>query len=32
MIDQHIKSIQENPVRTGLVTRGEDYVYSSARN
>ena len=32
MIDQRINYIHQNPVRTGLVARDEDYLYSSARN
>jgi hypothetical protein len=32
MINQRINYIHENPVRTGLVARAEDYLYSSARN
>lgn len=32
MIVQRINYIHENPVRTGLVARAEDYLYSSARN
>ena len=32
MIDQRIHYIHQNPVRTGLVARDEDYLYSSARN
>ena len=32
MIDQRIHYIHQNPVRTGLVAREEDYLYSSARN
>ena len=32
MIEQRINYIHENPVRTGLVARAEDYLYSSARN
>jgi len=32
MIDQRIKYIHENPVRTGLVGAAEDYLFSSARN
>ena len=32
MIEQRINYIHENPVRTGLVVRAEDYLYSSARN
>ena len=32
MIDQRINYIHQNPVRTGLVAREEDYLYSSARN
>lgn len=29
---QKIKYIHDNPVRSGIVTRAEDYLYSSARN
>ncbi len=32
MIEQRINYIHENPVKTGLVARAEDYLYSSARN
>jgi len=32
MIDQRINYIHENPVRTGLVAKAEDYLYSSAGN
>jgi len=32
MIDARINYIHENPVRTGLVARAEEYLYSSARN
>jgi len=32
MIQQRINYIHENPVRTGLVAKAEDYLYSSARN
>ena len=32
MIDQRINYIHENPVRSGLVARSEEYLYSSARN
>ena len=32
MIDQRINYIHQNPVRSGLVARDEDYLYSSARN
>ena len=32
MIEQRINYIHQNPVRTGLVAREEDYLYSSARN
>jgi REP element-mobilizing transposase RayT len=32
MIDQRIEYIHMNPVRSGLVTYAEDYLYSSARN
>ena len=32
MIDQRINYVHENPVRTGLVVKAEDYLYSSARN
>lgn len=32
MIEQRINYIHENHVRTGLVTRAEEYLYSSARN
>ncbi len=32
MIDQRINYIHQNPVRSGLVARPEDYLYSSARN
>jgi len=32
MIDSKIKYIHENPVRAGWVEKGEDYIYSSARN
>jgi REP element-mobilizing transposase RayT len=31
-IEQKIEYIHNNPVRAGLVSRPEDYVYSSARN
>jgi REP element-mobilizing transposase RayT len=31
-IDQKINYIYENPVRSGIVTKAEDYYYSSARN
>jgi hypothetical protein len=29
---QKIKYIHDNPVRAGIVTKAEDYMYSSARN
>jgi hypothetical protein len=32
MINTRINYIHENPVRTGLVARAEEYLYSSARN
>jgi len=32
MINTRINYIHENPVRTGLVARDEEYLYSSARN
>lgn len=32
MINERINYIHQNPVRTGLVARAEDYLYSSARN
>ena len=32
MIDQRINHIHENPVKAGIVTVAEDYLYSSARN
>ena len=32
MIEQKINYIHENPVKTGLVSDAEDYLYSSARN
>jgi REP element-mobilizing transposase RayT len=32
MIDQRINYIHENPVRTGIVAKAEEYLYSSARN
>ena len=32
MIHQRINYIHENPVRTGIVDKAEDYLYSSARN
>ena len=32
MIEQRINYIHENPVRTGLVAKAEEYLYSSARN
>ena len=32
MIDERIHYIHQNPVRTGLVAREEDYLYSSVRN
>ena len=32
MIDQRINYIHENPVKAGIVTVAEDYLYSSARN
>jgi len=32
MINERINYIHQNPVRTGLVVRAEDYLYSSARN
>ena len=32
MLRQKIEYIHHNPVRTGLVDRAEDWVYSSARN
>ncbi|MDR2653409.1 MAG: transposase [Prevotellaceae bacterium] len=31
-IEQKINYIHENPVRSGIVTKAEDYLYSSARN
>jgi len=31
-IEQKVDYIHENPVRSGIVTRPEDYLYSSARN
>ena len=32
MIEQRINYIHENPVRAGIVSNAEDYLYSSARN
>ena len=32
MIEERINYIHQNPVRSGLVAREEDYLYSSARN
>lgn len=32
MIEQRINYIHENPVRTGIVAKAEEYLYSSARN
>lgn len=32
LIEQRINYIHENPVRTGMVSNPEDYLYSSARN
>lgn len=32
LIDQKINYIHQNPVRTGMVSNPEDYLYSSARN
>ena len=32
MVEQRINYIHENPVKTGLVAKAEDYLYSSARN
>lgn len=32
MVEQRINYIHKNPVRTGLVAKAEDYLYSSARN
>jgi REP element-mobilizing transposase RayT len=31
-IEQKLNYIHENPVRSGIVTKAEDYLYSSARN
>ena len=31
-IEQKLSYIHENPVRSGIVTKAEDYLYSSARN
>ena len=31
-IEQKMNYIHENPVRSGIVTKAEDYLYSSARN
>src|SRR5215475_7205614 len=31
-MDSKIKYIHENPVRSGIVLKAEDYLYSSARN
>lgn len=31
-IDQKLNYIHENPVRAGIVSKAEDYIYSSARN
>jgi hypothetical protein len=31
-IEQKIEYIHHNPVRAGIVTKPEDYLYSSARN
>jgi REP element-mobilizing transposase RayT len=31
-IEQKIKYIHDNPVRSGIVSKPEDYIYSSARN
>jgi REP element-mobilizing transposase RayT len=32
MVDSKMNYVHENPVRAGWVERGEDYLYSSARN
>ncbi|HEY5590469.1 MAG TPA: hypothetical protein VIK55_05575 [Paludibacter sp.] len=32
MIEQRVIYIHENPVRTGIVAKAEEYLYSSARN
>lgn len=32
MIEQRMNYIHENPIRAGIVTVAEDYLYSSARN
>lgn len=32
LLEQRINYIHENPVRTGILARAEDYLYSSARN
>ncbi len=32
MIEQRIQYIHENPVRSGMVAKAEDYLFSSARN
>ncbi len=32
MLEQRILYIHENPVRTGIVAKAEEYLYSSARN
>ena len=31
-MDQKLAYIHDNPVRAGIVERGEDYVYSSAKD
>ena len=32
IMDSKLNYIHENPIRAGWVERGEDYLYSSARN
>ncbi len=32
MIDQRLHYVHQNPVRSGIVEKAEDYLYSSARN
>ena len=32
MIESRMKYIHDNPVRSGIVEKPEDYLYSSARN
>ena len=32
MIESRMNYIHENPVRSGIVEKPEDYMYSSARN